>query len=399
MALTNGSGRFTVPIGPQHPALKEPGHFEFVVDGEIVKEASVRLGYVHRGIEKAVESRSWVQNLYLLERICGICSHIHATAYSIGVEKLADVTVPLRAQVIRTLVAELERIHSHMLWLGVAAHEAGFDTLFMYSWRDRETIMDILEQLTGNRVNYSVNILGGVKYDILPEHEDAILQGLEFLEERTLHYLDIVTQDALFLRRTRDIAVMTEEQARVAGVTGPTARASSVKRDIRVDAPYLAYGEYPIPLTIETRGDLEARFVVRLRELMTSYEYIRTLLDVMPEGDLTTRMPRRIKEGETISRVEAPRGELFYFIQSNGTDTPQRIHVRTPTLSNLASVTHLVIGQHLADVPMVLIGIDPCFSCNDRMTIVDTGGRCDIWDGERLRRYGIDYYQKRGCDG
>ncbi|MCC7449480.1 MAG: nickel-dependent hydrogenase large subunit, partial [Anaerolineae bacterium] len=139
--------KFILPIGPQHPALKEPGHFEFTVDGEIITDATVRLGYAHRGIEKAVESRNWTQNLYLLERICGICSHVHAMAYTLGVEQLAGVTAPPRAQAIRELVAELERIHSHMLWLGVSAHEAGFDTLFMYSWRDRETVMDTLEAL------------------------------------------------------------------------------------------------------------------------------------------------------------------------------------------------------------------------------------------------------------
>ena len=158
--------KFIVPIGPQHPALKEPGHFEFTVEGEVITGATVRLGYVHRGIEKSTEDRNWVQNLYLLERICGICSHIHATAYVLGVEALAAVTAPPRAQAIRTLVCELERIHSHMLWLGVAAHEGGFDTLFMYSWRDRETVMDLLEGLSGNRVNYSVNVLGGVKIDV-----------------------------------------------------------------------------------------------------------------------------------------------------------------------------------------------------------------------------------------
>ena len=173
--------RFTVPIGPQHPALKEPGHFLFTVEGEIVTDAAVRLGYAHRGIEKAAEGRNWVQNLYLLERICGICSHIHGTAYSLGVEQLAGVEVPPRAQAIRTLVAELERIHSHLLWLGVAAHEAGFDTLFMYSWRDRETVMDLLESLTGNRVNYSANLLGGVKFDVSEEQADAVRQGLDFL--------------------------------------------------------------------------------------------------------------------------------------------------------------------------------------------------------------------------
>jgi ech hydrogenase subunit E len=392
MTTPTNARRFTVPIGPQHPALKEPGHFELVVDGEIVQFASVRLGYVHRGIEKAVETRSWVQNLYLLERICGICSHIHATAYCLGVEKLAGVTVPLRAQAIRTLIAELERIHSHLLWLGVAAHQAGFDALFMYSWRDRETIMDILEALTGNRVNYSANVLGGVKYDITPEHAETIHQGLDFLEERTHHYLDIVGHDVLFLRRTEGIGKLSYQQAFEGGLAGPTARASGVAFDIRIDAPYLAYADHPITPVYEKDGDLKARFVVRIRELFESYRYIRTLLAMLPEGELTSRMPRRIKAGETISRVEAPRGELFYFIKSNGSDMPERIHLRTPTLSNFASVTQLVIGQHLADVPMILVGIDPCFSCNDRMTVIRNNGQTDVWDGEKLRRYGITYY-------
>jgi hypothetical protein len=221
--VSTSGERFVVPIGPQHPALKEPGHFEFTVDGEIVTGASVRLGYVHRGIEKACEERTWIQNLYLLERVCGICSHTHAYAYALGVEKLAGVEVPLRAQSIRELVAGFERIHSHLLWLGIAAHEAGFDTLFMYSWRDRETVMDLLEKVTGNRVNYSCNILGGVKFDIDRAQAEMIRQGLDFLEERTQHYLDIVTSDAGFLSRTRGIGVTTAEEAERLGIVGPTA--------------------------------------------------------------------------------------------------------------------------------------------------------------------------------
>jgi NADH-quinone oxidoreductase subunit D len=391
MATTQATERFTVPIGPQHPALKEPSSFLFTVDGEIVTNATVRLGYAHRGIEKAAEGRNWVQNLYLLERVCGICSHIHALAYCLGVERLAGVEVPPRAQAIRVLVAELERIHSHLLWLGVAAHEAGFDTLFMYSWRDRETVMDLLEGLTGNRVNYSANILGGVKCDVDQAQIDAIHAGLEFLEERTRHYQQVVAGDAMFLQRTRGIAVMNRNQAEVMGAVGPTARASNVRRDIRVEAPYAAYPQYPVNSVLDTRGDLEARFAVRIQELFESYRLIRFILANLPPGDLTVRMPRRIKEGETISRVEAPRGELFYFIKSNGSDTPERIHVRTPTIYNLMSVVKLAIGHQLADVPMILAGIDPCFSCNDRMAVVDGQG----WQWEDLWRYGIEYYQRK----
>jgi NADH-quinone oxidoreductase subunit D len=387
--------KFIIPIGPQHPALKEPGHFEFTVDGEIVTDATVRLGYVHRGIEKATESRNWIQNLYLLERICGICSHTHAMAYCLGVEKLAGVTAPPRAQAIRSLVAELERIHSHLLWLGVAAHEAGFDTLFMYSWRDRETVMDILEGLTGNRVNYSANLLGGVKFDINPEQGDAIRQGLDFLEERTRYYLEVVTSDAIFLQRTRGIGLTTVEQAERLGLVGPTARASGVARDLRIDAPYAAYADFPVNIVLDTAGDLEARFVVRIKELFESYRIILHILDHLPEGELQAKMPRRIKAGETISRVEAPRGELFYFIKSNGTDTPERIKARTPTMCNMASVAVLAVGHQLADMPMILAGIDPCFSCNDRSVVIrqDEGGAA--WTWERLRQYGIDFYRRQ----
>jgi len=389
---SNGkSGKFIVPIGPQHPALKEPGHFEFEVDGETVTGASVRLGYVHRGIERATEERNWTQNLYLLERICGICSHHHAFAYVLGVEKLAGVEAPPRAQAIRELAAGLERIHSHFLWLGVAAHEAGFDTLFMYSWRDRETVMDLLEAFTGNRVNYSVNVLGGVKFDMTDEIAASIRRGLDFLEERTHHYLKIVTTDQAFLRRTRGVGTLTKEQAEEFGVVGPMARASGLTRDIRVESPYGAYKLFPIDFVMETAGDLEAKFVVRLKELFESYKAIRNILDHLPAGELTARMPRKIPAGETISRVEAPRGELFYYIQSNGGEMPARVKVRTPSLCNFSSVLQIAVGHQLADMPMLLAGIDPCFSCNDRMVVLN-GEKTMTW--EQLRRYGIEYYQK-----
>jgi ech hydrogenase subunit E len=388
------SERFVIPIGPQHPALKEPGHFEFTVDGEIVTSASARLGYAHRGIEKAMEERTWIQNLYLAERICGICSHVHAMTYCQGVEKLAGVKVPPRAQAIRVLVAELERIHSHMLWFGVGAHEAGFDTLFMYAWRDRETVMDLLERLSGNRVNYSANVLGGVKFDIDEEQADAIREGLDFLEKRLHHYLHVVTTDESFLVRTKGIGVMTQEQAERLGTVGPTARASGVSRDVRLDSPYAAYSDFPVNIVIETEGDLLARFVVRIRELFESLRVIREILDKLPEGDLTTRMSRKVPEGETVSCAEAPRGELFYFIKSQGGEKPDRVKVRTPTLSNWGAVLSTVVGYQLADVPMILAGVDPCFSCNDRMVRIRTDiARDRRWTWEDLRRYGIEYYR------
>lgn len=399
MTTTQATERFIIPIGPQHPALKEPGHFEFSVEGEIVTNATVRLGYAHRGIEKGTESRNWTQNMYLLERICGICSHIHSTAYAIGVEQLAEVEVPPRAQAIREIVAELERIHSHMLWLGVAAHDAGFDTLFMYTWRDRETVMDILEALSGNRVHYSANVLGGVKFNLTEETAETILKGLEFLEERTHHYRRVVENDAFFLKRTRGVGMMTREDALRLGVVGPTARASGVDRDLRNDAPYIAYNEFPVQLITLTTGDLEARFLVRIDELLDCYRVIKEIIAKLPDGPLTVaRMPRKLKAGEVISRVEAPRGELFYYIRSTGGESPDRIKVRTPTLCNMGSVVTQAVGHNLADVPMILVGIDPCFSCNDRAIRIEgsINRRHDhLWSWSDLRQYGIDFYRRQ----
>jgi NADH-quinone oxidoreductase subunit D len=263
----------------------------------------------------------------------------------------------------------------------------------MFSWRDRETVMDLLELISGNRVNYSANVLGGVKIDINDAQKDALRKGMDYLEERTHHYMKVVTEDETFLGRTRNIGLMTKDQAQLLGAVGPTARASGLKHDIRVDSPYVGYNDFPVKLVIESAGDLEARFVVRINELFESYRVVREIVDHLPEGELSVKMPRRIPEGETISRVEAPRGELFYFIKSNGTDQPERVKVRTPSLCNWASVLTLAVGHKLADIPMILAGIDPCFSCNDRMVTVNRGSDSQTWSWEDLRKYGIAYYK------
>jgi NADH-quinone oxidoreductase subunit D len=367
--------KFIVPVGPQHPALKEPGHFEFAVDGELVTGASVRLGYVHRGIERACEQQNYVQDMYLVERVCGICSHSHANAFVNGVEQLAKVPAPPRAQAIRQLVACLERIHSHLLWLGVAAYEAGFETLLMYSWRDREAIMDVLEQLTGNRVNYSVSVLGGVKYDVSAAQAAAIKAGLAKIEERTKHYLNVVTTDTSFLARARGVGVTSKEEADTLGLLGPTLRAAGVARDVRVSAPYGSYPQFPVSMSLDTAGDLAARFKVRMDETMESIRVCRAILDGLPEGELTIKFPRKIPAGETISRFEAPRGELFYYIKSNGTDKPERVKIRTPSICNWIYVLTKAVGSQMADIPPLLAGIDPCFSCNDRSVVINRPGR------------------------
>ncbi len=393
--------KMTIPIGPQHPALKEPASFLITLSGERIADVDMRLGYNHRGIEKACESRNYLQCLYLVERVCGICSHSHATAFSQAVEEIAGLDVPPRARYIRTLIAELERIHSHLLWLGVAGHEVGFDTLLMYSWRDRELVMDCLAILTGNRVNYGINTIGGVRRDVTKEQLAEVRGIVDRLEERTKYYLQIAAEETTLIKRLSGVGFLSHEDAIRLGTIGPTGRASGVARDTRRDDPYASYGEVDFQVVVDNHCDVLGRTLVRVGELMESYRIIRQLIERMPEGPVAVKAPRKIPAGEAFSRYEAPRGEDVHYIRANGTDKPERVKIRAPTLANLQSVAKMLENNNLADVPITVAAIDPCFSCTDRLLQVkDDGkrgkGRNLRW-GE-LRAYSLEWYRRRGID-
>ena len=376
-----------VPFGPQHPALKEPENFTFEIDGDIVVAVKPRIGYNHRGIEKAFEQRTYIQNLYLAERICGICSDAHTTCYTQAVESLLGVEAPPRARYIRVIVAELERIHSHSLWLGIAAHEIGFDTLFFYYWRDREVVMDLLESISGNRVHYAMNTIGGVRRDISPEKVSMIKKGLDFLEERMKRYIEMMKTDQTVLKRTEGVGVLKRRDAIDLCAVGPTLRASGVKNDVRADDPYAAYDEIPFNVVTHDGGDVLSRILVRCEEILESIEITRYALDHMPKGMTRVRVPMAVPPGETVSRVEAPRGELIHYAKSNGTARPERYKVRSPTLGNIPALCKMLIGCHVADIPIILAGIDPCFACMDRMTFIDlSNGDEWVWTMQELRR-------------
>jgi membrane-bound hydrogenase subunit alpha len=393
-----------IPIGPQHPALKEPESFLISLDGERIKDVGVRLGYNHRGIEKAAEGRTYVQDVYLLERVCGICSHSHSTAFVHCVEEIGAIQVPPRAKYIRTLISELERVHSHLLWLGVAGHEVGFDTLLMYTWRDRELVMDLLAMLTGNRVNYAINSIGGVRRDVDEDQKAQILKIVGQLEERTKYYIEVATQERTLIGRLSGVGRLSKEEVLALGAVGPTGRASGVARDTRKDDPYLAYPELDFKVVTDDHCDVYGRTLVRVGELMESYSLVRQVLARMPQGEIAARAPRRIQAGEAISRYEAPRGEDIHYVKANGTDKPERVRVRAPTLANVQVVAKMLEGDNLADVPIVIAAIDPCFSCTDRMIRLDRGdrgspgARADSLDWGALRELGIEWYRKRGID-
>jgi len=388
---------FIIPVGPQHPALKEPEKFLITVDGEYVVDADVRMGYNHRGIEKAMESRTYLQGLYLIERICGICSCAHTTCYTQCIEEAMGLEIPERAKYIRVITAELERIHSHLLWLGIAAHEIGFDTLFFYIWRDREVVMDLLELISGNRVHYAIPTIGGVRRDIPPEKINEIKKGCNVLEKRTKYYKELVLNEKTILNRAEGVGILKPKEAVALCAVGPVARASGIDTDVRADDPYLVYDEIPLNVITYDGCDVLSRILVRVDETLESINIIRYCLDHMPDGPIRKVVPPfvRVPEAEVVSLVEAPRGELIHYIRSNGAIKPYRYKIRAPTLGNILSLCEMLKGGYIADVPIVIAGIDPCLCCADRIAFVDVNtDKQWIWTHEQLRRYGVKWYQQ-----
>ena len=371
----------TIPIGPQHPALKEPENFSITLDGEIVVDVDARIGYVHRGIEKAFESRSYSQNVYLAERICGICSQSHTTCYVQAVEEILDLDVPPRGLYIRGIMNELNRIHSHILWLGVAGHEIGWDTLFHYSWRDRELCMDIIEEICGNRVNYANNVIGGVRQDVEKSQVPSMVQRLEKIRERMNHYLTLILNDQAILDRALGVGILETEIGRALCTTGPTARASDIKWDVRETQPRTPYKEsFNKHWEVRTSDlcDVAGRVVVRILEVVDACNCCIDWLKHLPAGDIAIRAPRRVPPGKALSTFEAPRGEVLHYVVSNGTDKPERHKARAPTLGNIPGVIEILKGGRIADIPISLASIDPCFSCTDRVILVDDKGREEV---------------------
>jgi membrane-bound hydrogenase subunit alpha len=358
--------KFSIPIGPQHPALKEPISLRMTLEGEVIRDADIRLGYNHRGIEKLAEEKTWIQNIYLTERICGICSHSHSTCYVQGVEKLMELDPPKRGLYLRYMVAELERVHSHLLWLGVAGHEAGFDTFFMYTWRDREIVMDILESISGNRVHYAINTLGGVRRDLDEGQRQDFLDKIDVLRKRTEYYLRIGSTEPTFVGRLAGVGKLPKEQAIDLCAVGPTARASDVPRDVRRDDPYGIYDEVPFEVCTSDTCDVLGRVVVRIKEVLQSYNMIDFMLKNLPAGEVKVKAPRRAKPGEVVSMYEAPRGENIHYIVSAGGDKPERLKVRAPTLGNYAATVEMLKDGFIADIPLIFAAIDPCICCAER---------------------------------
>ncbi len=358
---------YIIPIGPYHPALEEPIHARLAVDGEKITDAEVFVGYNFRGIEKLAQERNFIQTTVLVERVCGICSHSHALTYCMALEAIAGMEVPRRGQYIRVIVAELERIHSHLLWLGIACHIIGHDSLFMQIWKDRERTMDVLERLTGNRVNYGMNTVGGARRDVDDDERRMVLDALRDLEEKMKPIVHWLTTDRTVAMRTKGVGILTTEDAVRLGAVGPHARASNVDIDVRRDAPYCCYDEFEFDVPVQPGCDVYARAVMRALETIESIRIIRQAIDNLPEGpiNLGTKIPR-IPAGQFIARHEAPRGHLVYKVVTDGGQTNYRVSIHVPTFKNVPTVPVMLRGNTVADAGLIVASIDPCFSCLDR---------------------------------
>jgi len=329
--------RPVLAVGPFHPLQEEMEFYQLTVDGEKVTDIDVRLSYNHRGIEKLSETLQFDQIPFLVSRICGICSASHPLAYVQAVEELAAVKPPERALYVRVIINELERIHSHLLWVGLGGHFIGYDTVFMWAWKYREPVLDLLEEITGNRNNYGNVKVGGCREDVPNELKPKILKELDKIEKKTEMLTKAVLDDPILHARLKGVGVLRKEDAIKYAVVGPTARGSGVAIDVRRDDPYAAYADLDWNVITQTEGDVFAKAVVRLLETFESIKMVRQALAKLPDGPVTCE-------------------------------------VRAPSYVNVPSFKASCIGGDIADVTITLAAVDPCYSCTERLAVVDRHG-------------------------
>ena len=360
-----------IPVGPYHPLQEEPELFKLYCDGEIVKDVKWETGYNHRGIEKLSEKKSFDEVFFLVERICGICSTSHPFAFANSVEEIGGVEVTDRAKYIRTIIAELERIHSHLLWVGLAGHFLGYNTVFMWAWKYREPVLDLFEMITGNRNSYAMFKIGGVRRDIENSRIPSIEEVLALVKKKTDLLVGAVMDDPVIHARTKGVGVLTREDILNFAAVGPTARASGVDIDIRRDDPYAAYPLVSWKVITAQAGDVFAKAEVRLLEMYESISIIEQCLAGLrkeKEGEIDVKV-KFIPEGYGTGRAEAPRGEVYHFVVSDGSNSPARHKIRAPSYTNIATFKKSCIGQSISDATISLAAVDPCYCCTERLAV------------------------------
>ncbi|MFC1490205.1 nickel-dependent hydrogenase large subunit [Candidatus Latescibacterota bacterium] len=372
-----------IPLGPFHPLLEEAEFFKLYVEGETVVDADIEIGYMHRGIEKLSQQKTWDQVPFLVERICGICSTSHPMAYVLAVEDLCGVQAPPRGQYIRTIICELERIHSHLLWVGLAGHFIGYDTVFMWAWKYREPILDICEKLTGNRNHYAMMKPGGVRRDLNSADFGWINKELDKIIKSTEMLTGAVLDDPVLHARTKGIGILSKEDAIAYGTLGPTVRASGIPDDIRTDDPYDAYDKTDWNVITWETGDVFGKAAVRLLEIIESIKIVKQCMNDIPDGPIDAGI-KSVPAGEGIGHAEAPRGEVYHYVRGDGGNSPIRHKIRAPSYMNIPSFKATCIGHKISDVALVTAAVDPCYCCTERMAVLDKDSDKIVMTGQEL---------------
>ena len=353
-----------VPFGPQHPVLPEPVHLDLVLEDEVVVKAVPSIGFVHRGLEKLVETKDYKDYVYIAERVCGICSFGHGMGYCQCLEKIMNIEIPRRAAYLRTIWMEMSRVHSHLLWLGLLADAMGFESLFMQCWRLREKILDMFDATTGGRIIFSVNCVGGVLKDMDTGMLLRLVDTINGMEQELRPIAEAFLRDVSVGTRLHGLGLLKADPARLMGAVGPMLRASGVAYDTRL-LGYAAYDDLDFEPITATEGDSFARCEVRINEIYQSFNLIRQAVDKIPEGPISVPVKGN-PNGEHFMRIEQPRGEAIYYVKANGTKFVERFRLRTPTTSNIPPMLDMLKGCQLADVPLLILTIDPCISCTER---------------------------------
>ena len=352
-----------IPLGSQHIALLEPVRFRFECENEKIIGVDSDVGFVHRGIEKACTTKFKFDGVgYVVARVCGLCAITHSLSYTVAIEKLLNAEITQKAKYLRILLLELDRIHSHMLCLSHTCENAGFEAMFMQIMGDRELIMEIQELITGNRVQFDFISIGGVNRDLSMQNAKIILEKLKLVREKTLAYVDEFQNNWSLSLKFKGIGVLSLDEAYRFNAIGPLARASGLKIDVRNEIDYLPYSELGFKIQTHSDGDINARNLIRLNEILNSIEMCENILNGLPEGEIFTKIKGK-PNGETVVRFEAPRGELMYYVKGNAKAILDRVRIKTPTFASIPAFSHIFVGEDYADAPAILASFDPCLSC------------------------------------
>ncbi len=354
------STELVLNMGPQHPSTHGVLRVILKLDGEKVLGTDCVVGYLHRGIEKVAENRTWAQFNHYVDRLDYVAAVSNSLGYCLAVEKLLNAEVPARAQAVRVILTELNRIGSHLLWLGTHALDIGAITPVFYCFREREESLKILEKYCGARLTTHAFRIGGLEYETYEGFERDVLAFCDMFLSKVDEYEELLTNNRIWVGRLQNVGILTAEECKEYGVTGPILRSAGVKWDIRKALPYSGYEKYDFEIPTRTNGDTYDRYIVRMQEMRQSTRIIRQAVEGLPDGPIFGKVPKVIKPpvGEAYVSIEAPKGELGYYVVSDGGPQPYRVRVRPPSFINLQALDRMVRGMLIADVVAVIGTLD-----------------------------------------